>query len=101
MTAMASARSRYLRRMCGGAVHARRGEGSVEAADDARGAGGGGFLGTISWRRCGAAERALVAARSAWVWVSPVVGEGEGAAVIASIAAEARERERMRCDARI
>lgn len=43
MTAMASARSRYLRRMCGGAVHARRGEGSVEAADDARGAGGGGF----------------------------------------------------------
>lgn len=78
MTAMASARSRYLRRMCGGAVHARRGEGSVEAADDTRGAGGGGFLGTISWRRCGAAERALVAARkgSAWVWVSPVVGGG-------------------------
>ncbi|EEC83463.1 hypothetical protein OsI_28969 [Oryza sativa Indica Group] len=33
------------------------------------------------WRRCGAAERALVAARegSAWVWVSPVVWGGGGA----------------------
>lgn len=96
MTAMASARSRYLRRMCGGAVHARRGEGSVEAADDTRGAGGGGSSGLSAgdaverrrgpwWRR--ARDRRGSGFRRWW-------GEGEGAAVIASIAAEARERER-------
>ncbi len=86
MTAMASARSRYLRRMCGGAVHARRGERSrVREGErdqwkraDPRTMRRGGVLRTIGWRRCGAAERAQMAARegSAWVWVSPVVWGG-------------------------